>query len=222
MQLPTIDAIWIGRELGSIHVNCLLSFLRHGHRVVLHVYEEPIDSPSGLQLADACELLPGEMIFRNLKTGSYAPFSDLLRYEILHRGLGLYVDCEVYCLIPFPTDSYFFCGDKVGLISNGVLRLPPDEPVTIELASMRKTPNFVPTWYSKGRLLEWRLLQLTGRNTFDRLHVLAFGPPALTYYLRKHRLHNKAIPRDTNLPNISTTSQLLDPSISLADIVTNR
>lgn len=101
MSLPTINTIWIGLELGPIHVECLKSFLKHWHRVVLHVYEEPVDLPFGIELSDANELLPRELIFTNRKTGSYAPFSDLLRYELLYKGLGLYVDCDIYCQAHF-------------------------------------------------------------------------------------------------------------------------
>ena len=67
MTLATINAIWIGSRLGDLHVACLRSFLRHGHRVVLHVYDEPQDTPFGVALADASKFLPRSRIFRNRK-----------------------------------------------------------------------------------------------------------------------------------------------------------
>ena len=224
MSLPTINTIWIGLELGPIHVECLKSFLKHGHRVVLHVYEEPVDLPFGIELSDANELLPRELIFTNRKTGSYAPFSDLLRYELLYKGLGLYVDCDIYCLGPFPDDPYVFCESKGGLITNALLRLPPDDPVTFDLANMINYPKLVPPPppYTKWRLIKWRLLRLTQRYKFDRLNTSALGPPALTYYLYKHGLIDKAMPRETCLPKITSTSMLRDPSVKLTDIITNK
>ena len=222
MPLPIINAIWIGRELGPLHVKCLESFLRHGHQVVLYVYEKPIDCPSGIELTDAGRLLPKEMIFRNRKTGSYAPFSDLLRYELLYQGLGIYVDCDVFCLKPFPNDLHIFCEEKDGIITNSLLRLPPDNPVTIDLANMRKIPNFTPPWYSKKRLLKLRLLRLTGQGKLDSLHTNTLGPPAVTYYLKKHGMLDKAMPKDTYINNVTITSMLQNPSVKLADIITDR
>ena len=106
MPLPIVNAIWIGPELGAVQVACLKSFLRHGHRVVLHCYEAPIDVPSGVELADASRLLPLSRLFRT--KGSLAPFADLLLYELLGAGLGLYVDCDVFCLRAIEDADYIF------------------------------------------------------------------------------------------------------------------
>ena len=64
MLLATINAIWIGPGLGKLHIACLRSFLMRGHRVVLHVCEYLEDTPEGVELADANELLPRSRMFR--------------------------------------------------------------------------------------------------------------------------------------------------------------
>jgi hypothetical protein len=116
MGLAIVNAIWIGPELGVVHVACLKSFLRHGHQVVLHCYEKPKDVPDGVELADASRLLPIKRIFYKNKNKSVAGFADLLRYELLGLGLGLYVDCDVFYLRPIEDADYILPG-RMGKIS---------------------------------------------------------------------------------------------------------
>jgi hypothetical protein len=126
--LPIINAIWIGAELGQIHAACLRSFLRHGHRVVLHCYERPADTPADVEIANARNLLPENGIVRYRGTGSFALFSNLLRYEILKASLGIYVDCDVFCLRPIEDADYIFGREgilKVLLSTTLFLSCPP-------------------------------------------------------------------------------------------------
>src|SRR5690554_3966845 len=108
MTQATINAVWIGPKLGPIHAACLRSFVRHGHRTVLHVYEQPTDVPDGVELADASELLPASRIVRYTRGGGLSLFSNLLRYEIQKNQLGVYIDCDCYCLRPLENADYIF------------------------------------------------------------------------------------------------------------------
>ena len=131
MQLPVVNAIWIGPELGPIHIACLRSFLRHGHRVVLHCYERPKGATNDIEIADANKLLPAtrEIRYRDcLAGGGLSLFSNLLRYELLRAGLGLYVDCDVFCLRPIEDAEYIFGWETKKLINNAVLKIPADCP----------------------------------------------------------------------------------------------
>src|SRR5262245_19742574 len=128
MPLATINAVWIGPRLGPVHVACLRSFLRHGHRTILHVYEKPLDAPEGMDFMDANDLLPASQIIRYTRGGSLAIFSNLLRYEILRRGFGLYVDCDVFCLRPVEDADYIFGFESSHSIGSSVLKLPRDCP----------------------------------------------------------------------------------------------
>ena len=79
MRLPVVNAIWIGPELGQVYRACLSSFVRNGHRVVLHCYERPRDTPADIEFADANDLLPESRMVRHRKSGCPSLFSDLLR-----------------------------------------------------------------------------------------------------------------------------------------------
>ena len=145
-MLPTVNAIWIGPELGQIHAACLRSFRRQGHRVVLHCYRRPADTPADVETSDAAGLLPEDRIIRYRGNGSYALFSNLLRYEVLKAGLGLYVDCDMFCLRPIQDADYIFGYEGIfrGSISNAVLKLPSDSPTLAALARSRTRPASFP------------------------------------------------------------------------------
>ena len=100
-DLPAVHAVWIGGPLGSMHVACLKSFVRIGHRTVLHVYDDPTDAPAGVELADASKILPRERVVVH-RNGSYALFADIFRYKLLASGAEIYVDCDMYCVRPLP------------------------------------------------------------------------------------------------------------------------
>jgi hypothetical protein len=226
MTLAEINTIWIGPELGSIHVACLNSFRRHGHKVTLHCYEPPKDLPKGIELADAELLLSKGRLFYDSKTGSPAPFTDLLRYEILGQGWGLYVDCDIYCLRPIEDADYIFGKESADSINSAILKLPKHCPALAELREIKNSCTFDPPWRKKrpGRGLRARLLGR--RQPLKRLEDLRWatiGPMALTYYLKKHGLLHLASPLDRFYPLSSRQVELLfDPGVSLSEIGTSR
>ncbi|MBK0399542.1 hypothetical protein H0I76_10090 [Limibaculum sp. M0105] len=223
MTLAAINAIWVGPRLGPVHAACLKSFLRHGHRVFLHVYEPPSDVPQGIELLDAGELLPQSRMFRHRKTGSLAPFVDLLRYELLRRGHGLYVDCDVYCLRPIEDADYIFGWQTDDSVNNAVLKLPPDCPVLARLCALKDTHPFLPPWQPAARRRKWRLQSLIGRATLAHLPFGTTGPDALTWYLREHELLSHAAHSDVFYPlAFFHAYRLFDPGLTIEDLTTHR
>jgi len=212
--LPTVNAIWIGPQLGPINTACLRSFRRHGHRVVLHCYERPSDTPEGVQLADASTLLPQSRIIRHRETGSLALFSDILRYEIIGKGLGIYVDCDVFCLRPIEDADYIFGWESDTFFASGVLKLPPDCPALSALRAIKNTVGFVPPWQKNPPRKPTPLEDLPWGT---------IGPRALTYYVREYGLEGHGSPIDRFNPvHWSHTELLFDPALRLADLTTHR
>lgn len=223
MPLAKIHAVWVGDRLGPVHAACLKSFLRHGHHVTLHVYQKPIDVPDGVQIADAAALLPARDIVR-YKNGSPAIFSDFLRYEILAKGLGLYVDCDVYCVCPIEDAEWILGWESYASINNAVLKMPADCPVLAEMRALRKRRNFVPPWFARDRQAYYMALHLLGRRRkVESLPWGATGPHALTWYMRQYDLIAKAQPCDVFYPNANSQfAMLFDNAITLNDIITRR
>jgi hypothetical protein len=218
----TINAIWIGPKLGRVHVACLKSFLRAGHHTVLHCFRIPSDVPEGVQTADAAKLLPESSLIRHKATGSVAIFSDLLRYEILRAGLGLYVDCDMFCVRPIDNEDYIFGLSGSKEIKNGVLKLPPECPVLLDLCKI-KDGGFIPPWFAVRHKLRLRLRHLMGYPAI-RLEDLPWGftgPKALTWYAHHHGIDCYAKNKDVFYPiDNHQVALLFDPARAIEDLIT--
>jgi hypothetical protein len=202
----------------------LRSFVTQGHEVVLHAYERPDNVPDGVVLSDASELLPASAILRYTDGGSPAIHADFLRYEILARGLGLYVDCDCYCLKPVEDAESVYGWESRTRIANAVLKLPSDSPVLTELRRLRVARAFVPPWASPRRRAYYRARAALGVPV--RLQDMPWGytgPSALTWYLKQYGLEGMAAPIDVFYPvHYEQAGLLLDPDLSISDLVTHR
>lgn len=201
--LPVCNALWLGGKLGPLETACLASFVRHGHRVVLHVYDDVGGIPAGVETADAAAILPRSRIIRYKHSGgSLALFSDLFRYEILRRGKGIWIDCDMYCVRPVAGDSAHVYGwESDTSINCAILGLPPGLPLLDRLADIFENPS--PSWPWIG--LKDRLALEARANAGETLTVGdlpwgATGPAALTYYLRDAGLAGHAAPRPVYYP----------------------
>jgi hypothetical protein len=217
--LPVVNSVWVGHELGPIHAACLRSFVRNGHKTVLYVYQTPNDVPKGVKLADARTLMPESSIIRDSKYDSVTLFADLFRYEILRAELGLYVDCDVYCLRPIQNADFIFGWESSKHINNAVLKLPPDCPVLSKLCKIKETG-----WTLSKKDRRWWVQRLFRRPlTLAEMPLTTTGPRALTKYARCHGLDRLAAPLDVFYPVSAThVGLLLDRDLTLDDLTTSR
>ncbi|HYC28936.1 MAG TPA: capsular polysaccharide synthesis protein [Chitinophagaceae bacterium] len=105
MALPVVHSLWIGNALSPLEQLTIASFIHHGHAFQLWTYEEVRDVPRGAVIKDASEIIPKTRVFHYSKAGqfglgknSYAGFSDLFRYRLLHLHGGCWVDMDITCL----------------------------------------------------------------------------------------------------------------------------
>ncbi|WP_419906694.1 hypothetical protein [Hoeflea sp.] len=222
MLLP-VNALWIGNRLGRLHAACLTSFVRAGHRVILHGFEEIVDVPKGVETFDASRLMSRSEIIRH-KNGSLALASDIYRLRILREGMGIYVDCDVYCLRPFPDEPYLFGWEGNNLVGSAVLNMPADCELLTSMLEAAENPRFIPPWYSRHLRRKLIMKRMLGRRiTLSELEWGAIGPELLTYHLRRLGLDNLARPADSFYPLHATQKSLLnDPELSLSDLITSR
>mgnify|MGYP000847461406 FL=1 len=129
-----VSGLWIGKHLSVIEQLCIRSFLDHAHPFRLWVYDAPdIYIKGDFSLADAGEIIPREEVFcyknRNQfghGKGSYAGFSDIFRYRLLHLYGGWWTDMDVVCLGPmdFTTPYVFRTHHDFPLVGN-IMKVPP-------------------------------------------------------------------------------------------------
>jgi hypothetical protein len=219
-----VNAFWYGPRLGVVHAACLRSFMRHGYRVVLHVYEPPEDVPAGIELFDAAKLMSRDRIVPYRGTESFSFAANLYRYRILQAGLGYYVDCDIFCLKPLPEADYVFGWEDLHLVNNAVLKAPADSELVRRLVEMAEDRSMIPPWFERReqRRLKWR------RRLGRPVHPSAMrwgttGPGLLSYLVKELGLQQHALPIDTFYPlHYNQIALLTDPGLSLHDLVTPR
>jgi hypothetical protein len=160
-----------------------------------------------------------------------ALFSDFLRYEILGAGLGLYVDCDVFCLRPIEDADYIFGREAAVFnwerpgLNNAVLKLPPDCRVLAALRAIKDARDFVPPWKKpKGRKRRWRWLSgLVRRVAIEDLPWGTVGPHAFSYYAKHYEIEHLASPIDRFYPIHWTQLELLlARDLRLSELITHR
>jgi len=224
-ELVTCNSLWIGGDLGPVSAACLASFLRHGHPVVLYCYEPPRDVPYGVGLADAAAIIPSNRILRHKETGSYALFANLFRYELLRRGLGLWIDCDVFCVRPFDIASEYVYGwQQPNVINNAVLGLPRQSPVLERLIDLFETKSPVPAWLGPNQHAKFAAKARAGEEFgIEDLPWGAAGPGALTYLLTESGLASRALPETVFYPiSFARGYLLLKKDFHLAGSITPR
>jgi hypothetical protein len=133
-----VNSFWGGGPLTRLEVLCLSSFVQNGARYHLYAYEKPHGVPQGVIVRDAAEILPAERMFRypagTLNEGSLSGYSNLFRYTLLERTGGWWVDMDVCCLRPFPTDQdEFYLREETQngdlLVASCIFRAPPGSSI---------------------------------------------------------------------------------------------
>lgn len=226
MNLVDIHALWIGSKLSIISESCLKSFVMRGHKVFLHVYDKIENIPEGIIIQDASLIVPKNRIIKHKLTGSYALFSDIFRYALLNRVDGVYVDCDVYCLKPIirPNSGYLLSFEDDNFINGAVLALPKNSSVLQNLIQMCNNPNYIPPWFSSKRKIIQKLKNFFNISSgVENLPWGSIGPHAITYYIKNSNYIDFVRPIDFFYPvHYNCISQLFDPELSLADLVSTR
>jgi Alpha 1,4-glycosyltransferase conserved region len=211
--------LWIGEGFGAVERACLRSVLRQGHRLTLYCYREPIGIPDGVELQDASAILPETSIVRH-RGGSVAPFSDWFRYELLKRGLGTWIDTDMYLLRPLDEEAeHLFGEERPGVINNAVLRLPPDSPTLDEL--LEPFRGTTPAWLSARHRAGSHLRKLlNGRVEVGAMPWGTTGPAALTAVAAKFGISSCALPAPVFYPvPWEQAAWILDPRLRLDEVV---
>jgi hypothetical protein len=137
MSDAPIQSMWVGGALSTMARLSAASFIAHGHQFHLYTYHGISNPPGGVQVMDAREILPADRIIRQqhgFGRGSYAPFADVFRYELLWQRGGWWSDLDMVCLRPWDlrearvVASYWERGDVTAPI-NCVIKLPPQDPI---------------------------------------------------------------------------------------------
>lgn len=186
---------WHGAPLSRLERLCMASFIACGHRVQLHVYEQPEGIPRGVEIADAAELLPRRLLFRHEQSQSVAAFADWFRYRVLYERGGIWADTDVVCLKPLSYSSAeIFARMDQTAINNAVLGLPAGHPLAAWMGDCCEHPNRLLPYddaRTRRRKLKRRFLQ---GNRRGNIRWGEYGPNGFTQAAHHFGLDEKALP----------------------------
>jgi hypothetical protein len=150
---------------------CLKSFVEHGHSVLLYTYEK-IDVPVGVTLLDASEIFEKREVFLytdRASAGSPSAFSNLFRYELLHRYGEWWCDTDVICASDkMPDQDLVFAFEDPDRINGAVLKIVQGHELAQQLQLEAKMLGKNIRWGQAGPVLITRLVSL---NKLERFAV---------------------------------------------------
>jgi tetratricopeptide (TPR) repeat protein len=133
----TIRTLWHGSRLTIYEELSFRSFLKCGHRVEVYTYSD-LAVPEGVEVCDARAILPPSKVFSypdGIAKGSFAAFSNLFRFRLLHQKGGIWADSDVLCLRPLhdlPPAAVGRVDDK--WLNGAILKFPPGHAICEQLA----------------------------------------------------------------------------------------
>ncbi len=187
-------SLWVGSKLSALEKTCARSWIYHGHRFELFVYDDVGEIPDGVVVRDANEIIPEREVF--LWQGCYAIFADLFRWTLLYEQGGYWVDMDVLCLRPFDfKETLLFGCEHSNAASVGVLKLPAEHFIAREMLTLSRDPNrTIGNERLKVRLKKWLRRNLLFGTTLGLRWGEAGGPKAFTWMLMKYDCLNLGKP----------------------------
>ena len=200
-MLPKLFTFWAGKPLGYIERLCIASILRAGHTLDVYSFDGRLEVPDGANLRNAEDVVPESRAILH-KSGSWAPFADVFRYEGLLRDAGIWVDLDVLILKPLDRLGDHILGWQDGqIINNAILGLPSDSACLKQLASLCRSDVVVPPHWSRTQKMYQRVRAMVGAHTpMQDLEWGAIGPFALTHFIGDFNLFHKCQSADVFYP----------------------
>jgi hypothetical protein len=222
--MENVNMFWCGDALGPINAACLRSFIRHGHRTILHCYKRPTDLPDDVELFDARQIMPEKDLIFDHKFGSPAIGADRYRYRLIQRGMGLYSDCDVFCLKPIKDEDYIFGREENNTINNAFLKFPPHSRLSIALNNSTSSIYHIPEWVSRRKKYFLKAKKALGfPSSVAEMDWGTWGPSLLTYHIKRIGLWSKSKPIDYCYSiHYKQTELLFDPDLNIEDLITHR
>jgi hypothetical protein len=170
----TVRGFWHGSPVGPYQLLCLRSFVDRGHDVEVFTYDDPIGLPDWVTRRNARDILPTDRILhyrQGFGRGSPALHSNLLRYILLDRLGGWWIDLDVLLLCSeLPQGNYFFAQAANGYVAlnNSVMKIPAGHPLLADAVGYcQAVPEDAAVWGQTGPSL---LTSLVSRHGLD-VHV---------------------------------------------------
>jgi hypothetical protein len=202
-MLERLNSLWVGDELGYIERLSIVSAMASGHPYTIYSYapEKLRGVPNGAEVRNAREVMSDETLLRFFNPHWAALGTDFFRYALLAKGLGYWVDLDMYFLRPFDFDQeYVFGWEHESSINGAVLRIPPQSNMLRDLLELPKT-NWRPPFFGPRRTLLYYWARLSKGDVHPEDHPWGtFGPAMITYLAKRHGVAKQAQQRTVFYP----------------------
>lgn len=198
-----IGALWMEGALSFLEQLCLKSFVDAGHQVVLYHYGPLENVPSGVELADANDIMTRDNFLTHARTGSPALHSDLFRYNMLKTQRNMiWADTDAYCMKPFETpNGHFYGWESKSHVNGGVLGLPHDSDTLNALLDFTSDEFAIPAYYHPEYVTELEQNRANGTPIHASQQPWGvWGPHAVTHFLHETGEVKYALPQEGLYP----------------------
>ena len=190
----------------------------------LYTYGKVQHIPDGIEVADANDVLTMDSPIRHTRTASPAPQADRFRYHMLAQNDDvIWADTDAYCVRRFTTgNGHFYGWESEHHVNNGVLGLPPDSETLRELIEFTSDEYAIPEWLPPEEQDQLRAAKEAGTpvGVGDQAWG-AWGPRALTWFLRKTGEIRFALPRAALYPiPFKERRKLVQPNSDAEQMIT--
>lgn len=225
--LPVLNSMWVEGRLSYLEKVCLASAVAVGHKVVLYTYKSVEGVPAGVEVRDAREIMPEELLIKHKKSNSWSLGSNIFRYRLMQEERGIWIDTDVYFIKPLTVKygEYLFGWQKEALINGAVLYMAKDSELVRELLEFVELPDIVPPWLPFRKKIRYQIRPWLGLRKLSladhRWGVI--GPRAITYFANKLNLNEHAVPQDVFYalpPKKAKTA--FDPQYDVMEYVSDR
>jgi hypothetical protein len=219
-----LNTLWVGESLGYMERACLASALAVGHQVALYSYNSVGGVPEGVEVLDARTILSESRMLRYRSNGSVALGSNIFRYELLRRGLGCWIDADVYFVrkLEINDKAYIFGWEDDRFLCSAVLHIPSTSQLLVDLVAFVNADPVVPPWWPYDEQDRQRLRAQQGcALTLEEMPWATAGPKALTYFAKKNNLLMHAAPPAVFYPVPWTSAyELFSPEANVWSAIT--
>lgn len=162
--LPHLVSFWTGKFTWLEHV-CLASMIEMGHKVTIYSYEpDKLRNIAPCEVRDAREVYPLTDDLAHLFRVKAPLAANIWRYQMLERGLGVWVDLDLFLIRPLRVPELFFAYESPDYINNAVLSIPPSHKLLQDLTRFSLRRPIVPFWWPKAKQIKQHALSWIGQD----------------------------------------------------------
>ena len=157
-------------------------------------------------------------------SGSFALGSNRYRYLLIEAGMGVYADCDMFCVGDIGEVDYLFGQEETGRVNGAILHYPPGSALSKHLLEATKSRNEVPPGLGRSKELFFKTRKMLGLpKSVEKFKWGVWGPTLLTHAVKSLDLWDHSAPIDAYYPvHFRNTQLFYEQGLCLKDITTPR